>query len=233
MKTSIKRILTASLAVLTIFTACMLSSCSTAPELSEIKPTIEVLIENSRKVNHMLFGEGLPIAYYEDKTDSEGNPVPVETEYENYYLVDFQAPYFEKEDEENDGEEEEGEEKKKANGFIMIEQIKAEAEKVYSKDYIEPLYDMFFTGHYDEDKGGVVRANYIDGENGILKLKTYEAYIKGEMRTFDYDSIVIVNPSTADFVTFTIDSYKDGEKMNIRLTIVKTEDGWRLDSPTY
>ena len=176
----------------------------------------------------MLFGEGLPIAYYEDKTDSEGNPVPVETEYENYYLVDFRAPYFEKDEEEKDDEE-----KKKGNGFFMIEQIKAEAEKVYSPDYIRPLYDMFFTGHYDSDKGGVVRANYIDGENGILKLKTYEAYIKGEMRTFDYDSIVIIKPSTADFVTFTIDSYKDGEKLNIRLTIGKTENGWRLDSPTY
>lgn len=218
MKNNMKRIIAAVLMLATVLCVLTLPSCANPPELSEIRPTIEILIENSRKVNHMLFGEGLPIAYYEDKKDAEGNPVPVETEYENYYLVDFSAFYF--------GEG-------KANGFFMVEQIKAEAEKVYSKDYIQPLYDMFFTGHYDADKGGVVRANYIDGENGILKLKTYEAYIKGEMRTFDYDSIVIIKPSTADFVTFTIDSYKDGEKMNIRLTIVKTEDGWRLDSPTY
>ena len=227
-KNNLRKITAAVLALISVLSVMMLPSCANPPELSEIKPTIEVLIENSRKVNHMLFGEGLPIAYYEDKTDSEGNPVPVETEYENYYLVDFRAPYFEKDDEEKDDEEE-----KKGNGFFMIEQIKAEAEKVYSPDYIRPLYDMFFTGHYDSDKGGVVRANYIDGENGILKLKTYEAYIKGEMRTFDYDSIVIIKPSTADFVTFTIDSYKDGEKLNIRLTIVKTENGWRLNSPTY
>ena len=227
-KNNLRKITAAVLALISVLSVIMLPSCANPPELSEIKPTIEVLIENSRKVNHMLFGEGLPIAYYEDKTDSEGNPVPVETEYENYYLVDFRAPYFEKDEEEKDDEE-----KKKGNGFFMIEQIKAEAEKVYSPDYIRPLYDMFFTGHYDSDKGGVVRANYIDGENGILKLKTYEAYIKGEMRTFDYDSIVIIKPSTADFVTFTIDSYKDGEKLNIRLTIVKTENGWRLDSPTY
>jgi hypothetical protein len=227
-KNNLRKITAAVLALISVLSVMMLPSCANPPELSEIKPTIEVLIENSRKVNHMLFGEGLPIAYYEDKTDSEGNPVPVETEYENYYLVDFRAPYFEKDEEEKDDEE-----KKKGNGFFMIEQIKAEAEKVYSPDYIRPLYDMFFTGHYDSDKGGVVRANYIDGENGILKLKTYEAYIKGEMRTFDYDSIVIIKPSTADFVTFTIDSYKDGEKLNIRLTIVKTENGWRLDSPTY
>ena len=227
-KNNLRKITAAVLALISVLSVMMLPSCANPPELSEIKPTIEVLIENSRKINHMLFGEGLPIAYYEDKTDSEGNPVPVETEYENYYLVDFRAPYFEKDEEEKDDEE-----KKKGNGFFMIEQIKAEAEKVYSPDYIRPLYDMFFTGHYDSDKGGVVRANYIDGENGILKLKTYEAYIKGEMRTFDYDSIVIIKPSTADFVTFTIDSYKDGEKLNIRLTIVKTENGWRLDSPTY
>ena len=227
-KNNLRKITAAVLALISVLSVMMLPSCANPPELSEIKPTIEVLIENSRKVNHMLFGEGLPIAYYEDKTDSEGNPVPVETEYENYYLVDFRAPYFEKDEEEKDDEE-----KKKGNGFFMIEQIKAEAEKVYSPDYIRPIYDMFFTGHYDSDKGGVVRANYIDGENGILKLKTYEAYIKGEMRTFDYDSIVIIKPSTADFVTFTIDSYKDGEKLNIRLTIVKTENGWRLDSPTY
>lgn len=233
MKNNMKRIIAAALMLASLLCVLTLPSCANPPELSEIKPTIEILIENSRKVNHMLFGEGLPIAYYEDKKDAEGNPVPVDTEYENYYLVDFTAPYFEEEDEETDGEEEDDEKKKKGNGFFMVEQIKAEAEKVYSPDYIRPLYDMFFTGHYDADKGGVVRANYIDGENGILKLKTYEAYIKGEMRTFDYDSIVIIKPSTADFVTFTIDSYKDGEKMNIRLTIVKTEDGWRLDSPTY
>ena len=233
MKNNMKRIIAAALMLTSLLCVLTLPSCANPPELSEIKPTIEILIENSRKINHILFGEGLPIAYYEDKKDAEGNPVPVDTEYENYYLVDFTAPYFEEEDEETDGEKEDDEEKKKGNGFFTVEQIKAEAEKVYSKDYIQPLYDMFFTGHYDADKGGVVRANYIDGENGILKLKTYEAYIKGEMRTFDYDSIVMIKPSTADFVTFTIDSYKDGEKMNIRLTIVKTEDGWRLDSPTY
>jgi hypothetical protein len=218
MNNKVKRIFAFALAAITVLAVCSLASCAKPPELSEIKPTIEVLIENSRKVNHILFGEGLPIAYYEDKKDAEGNPVPVDTEYENYYLVDPTAFYF------GEGN---------ANGFFMIEQIKVEAEKVYSKEYISALYDMFFTGHYDADKGGVVRANYIDGENGILKLKAYHAYIKGDMRTFDYDSIVIIKPSTADFVTFTIDSYKDGEKLNIRLTIVKTEDGWRLDSPTY
>ena len=156
MKNKVKRIFAFALAAITVLAVCSLASCAKPPELSEIKPTIEVLIENSRKVNHILFGEGLPIAYYEDKKDAEGNPVPVDTEYENYYLVDPTAFYF------GEGN---------ANGFFMVEQIKADAEKVYSPDYIRPLYDMFFTGHYDADKGGVVRANYIDGENGILKLK--------------------------------------------------------------
>ena len=65
-KNNLRKITAAVLALISVLSVMMLPSCANPPELSEIKPTIEVLIENSRKVNHMLFGEGLPIAYYED-----------------------------------------------------------------------------------------------------------------------------------------------------------------------
>ncbi len=200
-----RRITSAILTLIIMLSVLCMSSCSKPPELSEIKGDIEVLLEASREVNEILFGEGLPIAM--QTIDGKEEAVP--TDYENY---DYVAP---------------------ETGYYMIKQIKEEAEKVYTKEYIAPLYERFFTGRYDNVYGGVVRASYMDSDNGLLKLKTHEAFIKGEMRTFDYNTIEIVRPSRADFVTFTIDSYKDGEKMNIHLTIVKTDAGWRLDSPSY
>ncbi len=200
-----KRIIALLLLSVMLLASLLLTSCSNPPELSEIKPTIETLIENSREVNKILFGEGLPIAM--QTVDGVTEPVP--SDYKNYDYVDPKT------------------------GFFMVEQIKEAAEKCFTKDYIEPLYENFFTGHYDQVYGSVVRANYIDSDNGLLKLKTFEAYIKGEMRSYDYSTIEIIKPSRADYVTFTIVSEKDGEKLTVRLAIAMTENGWRLDSPTY
>ncbi len=200
-----KRTLAIFLTLITVLSSLMLSSCSNPPELEEIKGDIEKLLTDSREINMILFGEGLPIAMQ----TTDGVEAPVPTDFENYYYVDPDT------------------------GFFMVDQIKKEAEKVFSKDYIEPLYENFFTGHYDAVYGGVVRAIYIDSDNGLLKLKDYEPFLKGEMRTYDFSTVKIVRPSRKDYVNFTIDSYRNGEKMNIHLSMVKTEDGWRLDSPSY
>ena len=48
--------------------------------------------------------------------------------------------------------------------------------------------------------------------------------------------MVAVKPYSSDYLNLSIDSYLEGDEeniLNITLHFKKTENGWRLDSPTY
>jgi hypothetical protein len=56
-----------------------------------------------------------------------------------------------------------------------------------------------------------------------------------EKRIYNYDSMEIVRPSKANRITVEIDSYLEGseEHLTVRLSLVKQDGEWYLDSPTY
>lgn len=132
-------------------------------------------------------------------------------------------------------------------GFFSVEDIKVAAEKVYTKEYLEPLYEVTFTGKYDSVAGSIIRARYMDSDGYLLKHipvsdttdvtdeepEDPNNILGDETRTYDYSTIEIVKPSRADYVTFTIMSSKEGKSEKLTLAIALTSEGWRLDYPTY
>ena len=125
-------------------------------------------------------------------------------------------------------------------GIFKIDDIKALAESVYTKGYLEPIYEVTLEGKYDQVSGSVVKARYMESE-GYLLIHAPENddgkdpnNILGEStRSYDFSTIKIIKPSRADFVTFTIMSSKDGVSEEITLAVELTDVGWRLDYPTY
>lgn len=126
------------------------------------------------------------------------------------------------------------------SGYYTVEDIQKAAETVYTMGYLTPLYEVTFTGKYDQVSGGIVRARYMDAE-GYLIMHTPDSddgsdpnnMLGDERRVYDYSTIKIIKPSRADYVTFTISSSKAGVTDEITLAIELTDVGWRLDYPTY
>ncbi len=206
MKKSNIKVILASILLLAL--SLSLASCSFPPELSEIRADIVTLMDKSVEINEILFGEGLAV----EKR--------MESPFANYECVAFETGYF------------------------SVQDIKDAAEEVYTLEYLTQIYEVTFTGKYDSISGSIVRAKYTDSDGMLLKYKVEESetgkvsanntvFLKGEPRTYDYTTLKIINPSRADYVTFTVMSEKDGVKSEITLAIQLTAKGWRLDYPTY
>ena len=209
-----KKILICLLCLCTLL-AC--TSCgNSAPDIEEVRDEIVALVEASYEVNEIIFGEGLPT--YERGGDYD-------KEYNLYSDNDSEFDYYEYVTQES--------------GYYFTDQIKWAAEKVYTEEYLEGLYTMTFDGYADENSGAVTTARYLDGNGWLLKYAFGENdpfdQLKGKKRRFDFDSMEVVKPSDSKHLNIKIDSFLEGEteKLNITLHLVKTDDGWRLDAPTY
>ena len=142
-----------------------------------------------------------------------GEGLPVDTTlssgYEKFHVVSASSPYR------------------------SLSEIRTAAEKVYSAEYMSAIYEMMFSGHYDSVSGSIQQARYWETNGNLLKLIDSTVYLTGEPRSYDYSTMKIVKPSRADYIKFEIMSEKNGEQLLVRLSAVLTENGWRLDSPTY
>lgn len=191
-----------------IFIVLSLTACGSPPEADEIRPVAEALIEASYEINDIFFGEGLP-AIERDSEFAIENHVYYMDEEGNYDYIAEDCPYQ------------------------TTDQIKAAAEQVYSADYLASLYETMFVGVADEH-AGMLYARYLDTDEGLKKSNIHASMIEAK-RVYDYDSMTIVKPSNNRFVNVEFDTHLEGESeiMRVRLTLVKEENGWRLDSPTY
>jgi hypothetical protein len=126
--------------------------------------------------------------------------------------------------------------------YQSIGQIKAAAEKVYSKDYLESLYEYQFDGTVVKSgetlTSSTARYMEYEDEDGIVTLmmsNTYEPLVT-EKRIYDFSTAKIVRPKRKDFVTISIDSYLESrpdERLNVKLTMILQDGVWMLDSGTY
>lgn len=150
-----------------------------------------------------------------------------EKEYELYYTEDTPAGYsYVRVDEK----------------YTSVEQIKEAAEKVYSKQYLEGIYEMLFTGAIvSDDASGSLGARYYNytDENGtvwFMESDEYEPLIK-EKRIYDLSTAKIVKPGNSGFANIEIETYLESSPENrvkVRLSIIKQDDGeWYLDTATY
>ncbi len=125
--------------------------------------------------------------------------------------------------------------------YISIEQIKEYAETVYSKDYLEGVYEMLFTGMVlSGDASGSLGARYFsyedsDGKVWLMMSDEYESIIKSK-RIYDMSTAKVVKPGSSDFANVEIETYTEAEpdkRTTVRLSLVKQDGEWYLDSATY
>ena len=207
-----KRLIGGILSLILIFSMILpMQSCdeviSDPPELSEVRERFIYLIEESKELNIILFGKGLPV-YNEDSEISDRKMVYFNNNTGNYSIV------------------------MENSEFLTVDSMKMAVEKVYSKDYAADIYESAFDGVMTGVASAYVRF-YDNGKNLCQNKNATE--FKISERIYDYSSMEIVEPSSGDYVNIEIDSYTvdDPTVRRIKLSFVLENNNWYLDSPSY
>ena len=207
-----KRIL--SFLLLTVILTLSLASCGgsglSEAEMSEI---FRSLTEASYALNEVYYGEGLP--YREDEAlmkQLTGVASDAKNFRVSYMPVAENAP------------------------FTSEVAIREETKKIFSDAMCEYLFTLAFDGMTTGDETGketISHARYIE-KDGVLTVRIDLAEDAIPMgRTYDFSAITVI-ADEATRIKASFPSFMNGEKsVDVRLTIVQTPDGWRLDSPTY
>ncbi|MBQ9806032.1 MAG: hypothetical protein IJW49_05955 [Clostridia bacterium] len=184
------------------------------PHVEEIYDRVVELVESANRFNTLLYGKGLP-TYAEDSEYAEinhlyfrGNGVP------GGYLVvsDYTM-------------------------FTSIDQIKAEAETIYSKEWLDSvMYPTLFDGYVSED-GSVARARYEEANEWIyMSENAADDYLKDSgMRLYDYSTMEIIEPSNNERVVVQMDSWLSSTPSVVNpatVTLVLQDGQWFLHSFT-
>ncbi len=122
----------------------------------------------------------------------------------------------------------------KSEKYLSVEDIKKEAEKVYSAAYLMSIYETAFVGYVEDGMTDMIYARYYDGPEGLMIHKKAEVWVT-EKRIYDYDSMKIVRPSNGKSITVECMTHLEGqtESLSVRLTFVKQGEEWFLNSPSY
>ena len=129
--------------------------------------------------------------------------------------------------------------------YQSVDDIKAAAEKVYSREYLEDVYPAMFDG-IAADGIGLVRARYMADVSGkttfFLKSNEYTPLFS-EQTKYDVSTMRVLRSSKRNRVTVEIEAegrYLDYDTLEIKvakkkkqLTFVRQNNEWRLDTPTY
>lgn len=203
-----------SILILTVLLVTSLPSCAKEPRLDDYKDEMVALIEASYEINDIFFGEGLPTYKRGGEFDNEYHIYGDSEQYMAYeYVVQNEK-------------------------YLFTDQIKWAAEKVYTAEYLDDIYTMAFDGYADENTGAVTTARYIDVNSWIMKYSygdTDPFNVLPGNRRYDFDTVEIVKPYSKTYISITIDSYLEGDSeiLPVTLRFKRTENGLRLDTPTY
>lgn len=203
-----KRIISLLLAVFVLISVFVLSSCSgSAPKLENVKERFIYLIENSKELNTVYFGKGLPV-YDRDGTLAKEKGVYYNDELTAYNKV------------------------MERSKFLSIDEIKARSMEIYSSEYLSALYETAFDGVMTGSSSAYLR--FYESDDWLYE-NIYATDFEFSERIYDYSSMQIVKPSNNEYINIIIDSYtlKDREIKSVSLTFVYENDNWYLDSPTY
>ena len=114
-------------------------------------------------------------------------------------------------------------------GYTSIEQLKNEISEVYSPRFVESdINKIMFDG--DDD---MLVGRYRNGDKGIeidIMKEGYEAVGKTYI---DPASVKVTGAEFTEVYCTVEDVYEDGTRKEREIVLVKTSDGWRLDTPTY
>ena len=206
-----KRIAAALLILLT------LTSCGGGVHTEEeIRTVLDELLPKSFELNEIYFGEGLPMSNDKAMVEQFYGMFDSDVEAINYHPVDVSC------------------------GYTTETDIREATLEVFTADYAEYLFGRAFSGisatfnegEEQEYTSTAVYAMYIE-QDGILTVRINldeEAIPLG--RTYDLDGMELTE-NAENFVIAKIPTEMDGRALDVELRLVKTPDGWRLDSPTY
>lgn len=203
-----KKIISACLIVFALLSTVSMSSCSgRAPELEDVKERFIYLIENSKELNMIYFGSGLPV-YERDGVLSEQKGVYYNDALPTYNRVMENSRY------------------------LTVEEIKARSNEIYSTEYMAELYETAFEGVMTGNSSAYLR--FYETSDWIFQ-NSYATDFKLSDRIYDYSTMQIVKPSNGEYVNITVDSYtlEDKTVKTVSLTFVYERGNWYLDSPTY
>lgn len=211
-----KRIVSLTCAL--ILSACALfgaTSCAgRAPTTSQIYDRVVELVEGSYEINTVFYGAGLPV----HETDS------AYAEFMHIYYDFSQKGSYEMVTD-------------KAIFLTSIE-IKAAAEKIYSKAYLEDvIYPALFTGYAISDASGkpyFSNARYLEDQSWIYQF-TGEKVTAASRLIYDYSTMKVVKPSSGKLCFVEISCYPADapEEARVRKLSLVLQDGeWYLDSFT-
>ena len=135
---------------------------------------------------------------------------------------------------------------------VTIKEMTDMASAVYSEDYLADIFETLVGGI---DEGSVIvdetfvprYKEAVDTENGKKYLvranKNLCPPLVNEVREYDLDTMTILKGSRKNFVTVEISAYGSYADLDegkvkvgwstVRLSFVKQNGEWRLDSPTY
>ena len=199
--------------------ACfLLVSCDNGIKVDEdeLRETLGELIEKSQELNEIYFGEGLPMTEDADILKSFYAHFDTDIQSINYQPVD------------------------PACGYTTETELREATLEVFTENYAQYLFERAFSGIsaiYNEGTetqhtSTAVYAMYIE-DNGMLTARIDIADEAMELgRTYDLSQMKIVH-KRKNYVVVEIPSEMNGKPLDVELKLVMTENGWRLDSPTY
>ena len=118
---------------------------------------------------------------------------------------------------------------------------------MYSKEYLEStVYLSLFTGVVTSDENvsleglsarymEYVDINSAETEAYLMQSNTYEPLVT-ETRIFDFSTATVVKPGSKKLVNIEVESYLESspdDRVTVRITMVKQDGEWYLDSGTY
>ena len=193
-----------------------ITSCGVSYTDEEVIDAVSTLVPLSMELNDIYFGEGLPISDNREDVERFYSMFESDVTAVNYHPVSKDCKYQ------------------------TEAQIKEATEAVFSSQYCEYLYELAFNGISTVFNEGTEKqyvetaayARYIES-GGVLTVRLDLPYEAMELdRVYDFSKAIITSKKP-NYVIVSVPTEKDGEVLDVNLKLVLTDDGFRLDTPTY
>jgi hypothetical protein len=195
-----------------------LVSCSKPKHTAEeMRAVLGELLPKSAELNEIYFGKGLPTNRDEDVVRAFYESFDTDIAAISYEPVDHSC------------------------GYETVDDIKAATLEVFTEEYAEFLFDRAFKGISDlfdegtetEHRSTAVYAMYIEQDGFLTKRVNLKDDAIPLGRTYDLDSLEVLRSNDTG-VQVKLKSFFDGQpSVDVEMWLTETENGWRLDSPTY
>ena len=199
--------------------ALLFASCShgTRHTKEEMQGVLGELLPMAEEINVIYFGEGLP-------TNLDVNAV--RAFYESFD-TDVKSISYTPVDPDS--------------GFENIDDIKEATLAVFTEGYAQVLFDRAFTGISavfeegldSEHRETAVYAMYMEQDGYLTERVNLKEDAIPLGRKYDLGSLEIIRENESGVLVKLASTFNGEKSADVELWVVETENGWRLDSPTY